>query len=184
MLETIFSWDTLWWLMIPVYVVCCFALIIVVLLQKGKGVGFAGAFGVGPGSETLFGPRSAKSLPQRLTYAAAATFMVLALVMSMLSGKVGRGAAPDLIEEEKQSASMLELFGETEALKAGEVTTETVATPLVVEAPATEAPAAEAPAAEAPAAEAPAAEAPATGDASAAEEAAPAESTEPLEATE
>jgi preprotein translocase subunit SecG len=170
MLDTLFSWDALWWLMTPVYVACCGALIVVMLLQKGKGVGFAGAFGVGPGSETLFGPRSAKSLPQRLTYGAAATFMILALVMSMLSGKVGRGAAPDLVDETVEVGQPLNaLFGD------GEEATETVTTPLVVDASAVDAPAAEETAIDAGAAE----EA-----APAGAETAPAESTDPQEAAE
>ncbi len=99
MLDSIFSWETLWWCILLLYVPACFGLIVVVLLQKGKGVGFAGAFGVGTGSETIFGPRSARSLPQTLTYMAAGLFMGLALVMSTLSGKIGRGAAPELVDE-------------------------------------------------------------------------------------
>jgi protein translocase SecG subunit len=69
------------------------------LLQKGKGVGFAGAFGLGGGGDTVFGPRASRSLPQKLTYVFAATFMVLALFMSIISGKLGRGVAPEKVEE-------------------------------------------------------------------------------------
>ena len=63
MLSAIFSLATLWWLILILYVPACVGLIVIVLLQKGKGVGFAGAFGVGGGSEAIFGPRSSKSLP-------------------------------------------------------------------------------------------------------------------------
>lgn len=90
--------DILWWLLLILYVPACLGLIVIVLLQKGKGSGFAGAFGVGPGSETVFGPRARKSLPVRMTYIAAAAFMLIALVMSMISGRVGKGAAPALAE--------------------------------------------------------------------------------------
>lgn len=102
MLQLIFSLTTLWWLMLFLYIPACFGLIIIVLLQKGKGQGLAGAFGMGGGMDTIFGPRSSKSLPQKVTYASAAIFMCLALIMSILSGRVGRSAAPALIEEAPQ----------------------------------------------------------------------------------
>lgn len=185
MLDLIFSWETLWWILVPVYLIASIGLILVVLLQKGKGVGFAGAFGVGPGSETLFGPRSARTLPQKLTYIGAALFMILALVLSMLSGKIGKGAAPDLVVKEAvtDSAALDQLFNEGEATPAAATTVVTPApaesTPAPVapaaDAPApTETPAAPAPAAETPA-PAPAAPAPAPAPAPAAETPAPAE---------
>lgn len=99
MLDLIFSWNTLWWLIILFYVPSCFGLIIIVLLQKGKGAGFGGAFGMGGGADTVFGPRMVNSLPQRLTYIMASIFMVFALVMSIVSGKVARGSAPDVVAE-------------------------------------------------------------------------------------
>ncbi len=114
MLSIIFSVKTLWWLMLCLYIPACFALIIIVLLQKGKGQGLAGAFGMGGGMDTIFGPRSSKSLPQKITYAAAGVFMVLALVMSILSGKVGRPPAPELVAEVPE-ASMNSLFDSSEA---------------------------------------------------------------------
>lgn len=105
MIDMIFSLNTLWWTMMVLYVPSCIGLVIIVLLQKGKGVGFAGAFGAGGGSDAVFGPRSSKSLPQRITYSMAGLFMLLALLMSMLSGKVGNSAAPELVEESEMSAS-------------------------------------------------------------------------------
>ncbi|MDZ4860689.1 MAG: preprotein translocase subunit SecG, partial [Candidatus Hydrogenedentes bacterium] len=93
MLETIFSWNTLWWILMPIYIAACLGLIAVVLLQKGKGTGFAGAFGVGPGSDTVFGPRARKSLPVRITYIMATLFMVLSLSLSLIVGRGARGVA-------------------------------------------------------------------------------------------
>ena len=79
--------------MLVLYIPSCLGLIVIVLLQKGKGVGFAGAFGVGGGSDTVFGPRSARSLPQRITYAMAGIFMVLALLISMVYGTLNSGGS-------------------------------------------------------------------------------------------
>ncbi|NLV40743.1 MAG: preprotein translocase subunit SecG [Candidatus Hydrogenedentes bacterium] len=109
MLEAIFNSTVLWWLILLLYLPACLGLVVIVLLQKGKGAGFAGAFGVGGGSDTVFGPRSSKSLPQKITYAAAALFMLLALLMSTLSGRVGRSAAPEQVTEE-EIANMNALF--------------------------------------------------------------------------
>lgn len=112
MLKIIFSLNTLWWLILLLYIPACFGLIIIVLLQKGKGQGLAGMLGMSGSVDTIFGPRSSKSLPQKITYASAAIFMTLALVMSILSGKVGRSAAPQLIPETPQ-ASLESLFENT-----------------------------------------------------------------------
>ncbi|HOJ68789.1 MAG TPA: preprotein translocase subunit SecG, partial [Candidatus Hydrogenedentes bacterium] len=100
-------WTVIWWFILIPYLLACVGLIVIVLLQRGKGVGFAGAFGVGSGSDTIFGPRSSKSLPQKITYVSAGLFMGLALVMSMISGRVGRAAAPELVKEEVPTASEL-----------------------------------------------------------------------------
>ncbi|MBL7649133.1 MAG: preprotein translocase subunit SecG [Candidatus Hydrogenedentes bacterium] len=161
----------MWYLLLFLYVPACIFLIVIVLLQKGKGVGFAGAFGAGPGgADAVFGPRSSKSLPQKITYTMAGIFMTLSLAMSMLSGNLGSSVAPSLVEDtgvvpQNNSgggvSSIDDLFNAAPAAEAP------AAAPAAA-APAAEAPAAApvvetpAPAAEAPApAEAPAAEAPA-----------------------
>ena len=137
------SWKLLWYAILCVYVPACLGLIVVVLLQKGKGVGFAGAFGAGGGSDTVFGPRSSKSLPQRLTYVMAGLFMFLALVMSMLTDKVERGVAPELESdpEAKAAASVIgaalteELDGTEEATPAPVAETPEEAAPAETPAP-------------------------------------------------
>ncbi|MFP4501652.1 MAG: preprotein translocase subunit SecG, partial [Candidatus Hydrogenedentota bacterium] len=173
MYDIIFSWNTLWWLMVALYVPSCFGLIIIVLLQKGKGAGFAGAFGVGPGSDTVFGPRMAKSLPQRMTYIMAGVFMSFALIMSMLSGRLARGAAPELEAEMGTSEQAFESLFEKEAEEDTEDETgmdgmvetpgqpNVSVTPVPEDAPAEDAPAEDAPAEDAPAEDAPAEDAPA-----------------------
>lgn len=104
MMESLFSFDTLWWILIILYVPACIGLIIIVLLQKGKGTNFAGAFGVGGGSDAVFGPKSSQSLVVRLTYVAAAMFMIIAALMSIISGRVGKGIAPETVEAEEINA--------------------------------------------------------------------------------
>ena len=128
-------WTVLWWFILIPYALACVGLIIIVLLQRGKGVGFAGAFGVGAGSDTIFGPRSSKSLPQKITYVSAGLFMGLALVMSMISGRVGRAAMPELVPEERTEDSELNtLFEDTADQQPGQPA-ESVTTPAIETAP-------------------------------------------------
>jgi preprotein translocase subunit SecG len=68
------------------YVLVCIFLILVVLLQQGKGADLAGAFG-GGGSQTSFGPRSASNIMHRMTTVSFVLFVVLSLALAILSGK-------------------------------------------------------------------------------------------------
>ncbi|MCH7548859.1 MAG: preprotein translocase subunit SecG, partial [Candidatus Krumholzibacteriota bacterium] len=91
----------MWWILMVIYVPACIGLIVIVLLQKGKGAGFAGSFGAGagPGSETVFGPRAGQTLPVKLTYIAAVVFISISVIFSMVASKVGKGTAPELLED-------------------------------------------------------------------------------------
>jgi protein translocase SecG subunit len=179
LLSSIFSFDAFWYVLMVLYIIICTLLIIVIMVQKGKGAGFAGAFGLGPGSDAIFGPRGSKSLPVRLTHIGAGLFIFLAFLMSALAGHVGQGAAPSEIGADSQSLNELKNLGL--GTQAGEETptapvpaaTETPAPAPAAETPAP-APAAETPAAPAPAAEAPAPAAEAPAPAPAAETPAPA----------
>ena len=71
---------------IALYVFVCFFLILVVLLQQGKGADIAGAFG-GGGSQTAFGARGATTLLHKLTTGAFIGFIVLALVLTLLEAR-------------------------------------------------------------------------------------------------
>lgn len=122
MLDSIFSWETLRWLMWLVYFPVCVFLMVIVLLQKGKGTSFAGAFGLGPGSDAVFGPRASKSLPVKLTYVSAGLFLVLALGLSVIEGKVGKGKAPERVDEE--IIEQLPVSDELRELGLGEAYTE------------------------------------------------------------
>ncbi len=70
------------------FVVNCFVLIIVVLLQSGKAADLAGAFG-GAGSQTAFGPRGAANVLSRATTWCAIMFMVCALALVLRQERLG-----------------------------------------------------------------------------------------------
>jgi len=68
---------------VVIYVFICFFLILVVLVQQGKGADIAGAFG-GGGTQTAFGARGATTLLHKLTTGAFIGFIVLSLVLTIL----------------------------------------------------------------------------------------------------
>ena len=73
-------------LLVILYVFVCLFLIMVVLLQQGKGADLAGAFG-GGGSQTSFGPRGTTNIMHRMTTGVFVLFVVLCLTLTILSGK-------------------------------------------------------------------------------------------------
>ena len=73
-------------LLITLYILVCLFLILVVLLQQGKGADLAGAFG-GGGSQTSFGPRGTANIMHRMTTVSFVLFVVLSMTLAILSGK-------------------------------------------------------------------------------------------------
>jgi preprotein translocase subunit SecG len=72
--------------LVAIYIVICFFLILVVLLQQGKGADIAGAFG-GGGSQTAFGARGATTFLHKLTTGAFVGFVLLSVVLSILEAR-------------------------------------------------------------------------------------------------
>ncbi len=95
-------------LLVILYILVCLFLIMVVLLQQGKGADLAGAFG-GGGSQTSFGPRTTTNIMHRMTTGAFVLFVVLCLSLAILSGKrrssVMEGVAAPLPVESSQPAA-------------------------------------------------------------------------------
>ncbi len=71
-------------LLIIVHVVVCIALIMIVLLQTGKGADMGAAFG-GGSSQTLFGSSGASTFLSKATTVAAVVFMITSLTLAYLS---------------------------------------------------------------------------------------------------
>lgn len=70
-------------LLTTIHVIVCIALIIIVLLQTGKGAEMGAAFG--GSSQTLFGSRGAATFLSKLTTTAAIIFMLTSLVLGYMS---------------------------------------------------------------------------------------------------
>ena len=69
-------------LLTAVLVVLCFMLILLVLIQKGKGG--MGLGSLGGGSQMLFGGSGGQDLFQKITWALGIVFMVLSLGLALL----------------------------------------------------------------------------------------------------
>lgn len=78
-------------LLTVLHVVFCVFLILVILLQTGKGAGMGVAFG--GASQTVFGPRGAGSFIGKATGVVAALFMVTSLTLAWFSSSRGTGIA-------------------------------------------------------------------------------------------
>ena len=71
-------------ILVVVHIVVCIALIMIVLLQTGKGADMGAAFG-GGGSQTLFGSTGASTFLSKATTVAAIVFMLTSLVLAYIS---------------------------------------------------------------------------------------------------
>ena len=72
--------------LIVLHFLVCLILILVVLLQTGKGADLAGAFG-GGGSQTALGSRGAATVLSKATTIAAIVFMFTSLALALYSSR-------------------------------------------------------------------------------------------------
>ncbi len=94
------------------HVMVCLILIVVVLLQRGKGAEIGAVFG-GGASSTVFGSRGAGNFLTKLTSGAAVIFMLTSLILSYQ----GQQFSKSIIDEEpkKPSAEEKSKFAEPPA---------------------------------------------------------------------
>jgi preprotein translocase subunit SecG len=74
------------YVVLTLHIIACLFLIVVVLLQQGKGQDLASAFG-GGGTQTAFGPRGSANVLSRATTILAGAFMVTSLGLSLVRPK-------------------------------------------------------------------------------------------------
>lgn len=71
---------------VVVHIIISLFLILVVLLQQGKGADLAGAFG-GGGSQTAFGARGATTLLHKLTTAFFVLFIITSISLAVMQSR-------------------------------------------------------------------------------------------------
>ena len=86
--------------LIALHIIVSLALIVIVLLQHGKGAEMGASFGSG-GSQSVFGAGGGNTFMSKLTTSAAIIFMLTSLTLAYLGGKTGsssimpsKGVAP------------------------------------------------------------------------------------------
>jgi preprotein translocase subunit SecG len=88
----------LYYAIATLHVIVCVILVLVVLLQSGKGADLAGAFG-GGATQTAFGSRGPASFLSKMTTIAAVVFMLTSISLSMISTQT---EAKSILETTKQ----------------------------------------------------------------------------------
>jgi preprotein translocase subunit SecG len=89
-------------LLTALHLAICFALVISVLMQSGKGGGLAGAFGGGGGGgQAIFGGRGAATFLSKATTVLGALFLLTALLLAMIPQRA-QGPARSLMQEQAQ----------------------------------------------------------------------------------
>ena len=76
---------------VVLHIIVCFALILIVLLQTGKGADMGAAFG--GSSQTVFGATGGVGFLGKLTTGAAVLFMLTSLTLAYFSGVKGGGGS-------------------------------------------------------------------------------------------
>ncbi len=96
----------IYYLLTVVHVLVCLILILVVLLQSGKGADLAGAFG-GGATQTAFGSRGPASFLSKMTTVAAVVFMFTSIALSTVTRKVDSKSIMDTTAGKAQPAAKL-----------------------------------------------------------------------------
>ena len=73
-------------ILVVIHIIVSLFLILVVLVQQGKGADLAGAFG-GGGSQTAFGARGATTLLHKLTTGFFVAFVVTSLTLAIMQAR-------------------------------------------------------------------------------------------------
>ena len=86
---------------IVLHVICTLFLILVILLQTGKGAAMGSGFGAGS-SQTMFGSSGAGNFLTKMTTAIATLFMITSLTLATISSKE---KTRSIMSEEENPAS-------------------------------------------------------------------------------
>lgn len=97
-------------LLVLIHVAVCIGMVLIVLLQKGKGAGMGAAFG--GSSQAVFGGAGATTFMQKLTTVVAVLFMFTSLGLTLMFGQGIRtsvmegvvGDAPPVAESQREPA--------------------------------------------------------------------------------
>ena len=93
-------------LIVTIHVIVSIALILIVLLQTGKGADMGAVFG-GAGSQALFGNTGAATFLGKMTTAAAVIFMITSLTLAYISKSGSKSVVSDIKPATQQTQPAL-----------------------------------------------------------------------------
>jgi len=82
-------------ILIVLHVLVCLFMVVIVLLQHGKGASIGATFG--GSSQTVFGTEGPLPLMNKITTAAAVLFMVTSVALAWYSSRVGDGSVMERV---------------------------------------------------------------------------------------
>jgi preprotein translocase subunit SecG len=89
------------------FVILSFLMVVVILLQAGKGQGLAGAIGGGMAGQSIFGGRGAGDFLSKTTTYLAAIYLVLALLIGMVYKSEADETQKSLIQKRTEEQQTL-----------------------------------------------------------------------------
>jgi preprotein translocase subunit SecG len=120
-------------LVLIIHVIVCIALILIILLQSGKGADIGAVFG-GGSSQTVFGSTGASTFLSKVTIGAAVVFMVTSIILTYFSGKGAMVVERSIVTEQPATqAPMTEPAPRPEASPPVEGTPQAQSVPKPVE---------------------------------------------------
>jgi preprotein translocase subunit SecG len=95
-------------LLIVLFVLVSFAMVVVILLQAGKGKGLAGSIGGGMGGSSIFGGRGAADFLSKATTWVAALYMAFAILIGVLYKTEVEDTQRSLIQQQAEEQDAIQ----------------------------------------------------------------------------
>lgn len=100
--------ENMYTLLVILFILVSITMVIVILLQAGKGQGLAGSIGGGAGGSSIFGGRGAADFLSKATSWIAAMYIIFALAIGMLYKTEVESTQQSLIEKRAASQEQVE----------------------------------------------------------------------------
>jgi preprotein translocase subunit SecG len=97
----------MYFLLIILFVLVSFSMVVVILLQAGKGKGLAGSIGGGIGGSSIFGGRGAADFLSKATTWIAALYMIFAVLIGIMYRSSAEEEQKSLIQQQVEEQNEL-----------------------------------------------------------------------------
>lgn len=115
----------LYGLLVSFFIILCLLLVLMVLVQRGKGS--AGIGNLGGGTQLLFGGSGGADVFQKVTWIMGALFMCLSLVLALMKSSSSRTSKYVIKSRSVQTEQVAQASQDTQAGQAGQAEQESTA---------------------------------------------------------